>query len=74
MKHQPLLGSAVQYSFLNLSLLANFPYVTIKSPEAYSPGHNHYLLTHAIYVWLTFMLEMERFEHPIKDYILLRYF
>jgi len=27
----------------------------IKSPEAYSPGHNHYLLTHAIYVWLTFM-------------------
>nr|DAK48361.1 MAG TPA: hypothetical protein [Caudoviricetes sp.] len=21
----------------------------IKSPEAYSPGHNHYLLTHAIY-------------------------
>ena len=27
----------------------------IKRPEAYSPGHNHYLLTHAIDVWLTFM-------------------
>ena len=30
-------------------------FIPIKSSEAYSPGHNHYLLTHAIYVWLTFM-------------------
>ena len=28
----------------------------IKSPEAYFPGHNHYSLTLAIYVWLTFLL------------------
>nr|DAM29030.1 MAG TPA: hypothetical protein [Caudoviricetes sp.] len=39
--------------------MSYIPCFPIKSPEAYSPGHNHYLLTLAISVWLTFMWDKQ---------------
>lgn len=37
------------------SIFMVIKFCSVKSPGEYAPGHNHYLLTLAIYVWLTFM-------------------